>query len=276
MRLFDCDRPVIAMLHLPPSPGVAGHPGIMAAVDALRADLQTYLAAGVDALLLENMHDFPCVREEELGPEVTAYLTRMAVTARFLADETRGGSARALPIGLQVLFAANRTAMAVAQVAGLQFIRAEAWTHAHVSDKGLIDAQGGRVKRFQHRIGGDGVAVFADIKKKHASHALTADLSLGEVAGLLKLHRADGAIVTGRVTGEPPDPADLRAARAATELPILIGSGLTAENLGDYFGLADGFIVGSHLKREGRWDRPADPGRVKAFMAKARELRDAG
>ena len=63
MKLFGCEKPIIAMLHLPPSPGVAGHPGIMAAVDAMRSDLQTYLAAGVDALLLENMHDFPCVGE---------------------------------------------------------------------------------------------------------------------------------------------------------------------------------------------------------------------
>ena len=37
---------------------------------------------GVDALLLENMHDFPCVPEREMGPEIAAYMTRMAVTAR--------------------------------------------------------------------------------------------------------------------------------------------------------------------------------------------------
>ncbi len=275
MKLFACEKPIIAMLHLPPSPGLAGHPGIMAAIEAMRADLQTCLAAGVDALLLENMHDFPCVGEDELGPEVTAYLTRMAVTARFIADEMTGGATRPLPIGLQVLFAANRTALAVAQVAGLQFVRAEAWTHAHVSDKGLISAQGGRVKRYQHHIGAGAVKVFADVKKKHASHALTADLSLAEVTGLLSLHRADGAIVTGQVTAEAPDPDDLRNARAATKLPILIGSGITTGNLGDYFDLADGFIVGSHFKREGRWDAPVDAARVKAFVARMRELRSA-
>lgn len=274
MKLFGCEKPVIAMLHLPPSPGVDGHPGMMAAVETLRADLQCYLAGGVDALLLENMHDFPCVPESEMGPEVTAYLTRLAVAARTQADEMTGGASRPLPMGIQVLFAANRTALAVAQAAGFQFIRAEGWTHAHVSDKGLLDAQGGRVKRYQHRIGGEGIAIFADIKKKHASHSLTADLALADVAGLLKLHRADGAIVTGAVTAAAPDPEDLSAARGATELPILIGSGITVENLGDYFDLADGFIVGSHFKRQGNWDAAVDVARVKAFMARIRELRE--
>ncbi len=273
MRLFDREKPIIAMLHLSPSPGLAGHPGIMAAIETMRVDMQVYLAAGVDALLLENMHDFPCVSEEELGPEVVAYLTRMAVTARFLADEMTGGATGPLPLGIQVLFAANRTALAVAQVAGLQFMRAEAWTHAHVSDKGLIGAQGGRVKRYQHQIGAGAVKIFADVKKKHASHALTADLTLADVTGLLSLHRADGAIVTGQVTAEAPDPDDLRSARAATELPILIGSGVTTDNLAEYFDLADGFIVGSHFKRDGRWDAPVDAERVKAFVARMRELR---
>jgi membrane complex biogenesis BtpA family protein len=275
MKLLGIHKPVIGMLHLPPSPGVVGFPGIMAALEMLRADQQALLSGGVDALLLENMHDFPCLPEREQGPEVAAYLTRLAVAARGLADELTGGTRSPLPMGLQVLFAANRTALAAALAAGLQFVRAEGWTHAHVSDKGLVDAQAGRVKRYQHQIGGDGIQVFADVKKKHASHALTADLSIGDVAATLALHRADGAIVTGSVTGSPPDPEDLRAVRQRTDLPILIGSGLTVENLADYVELADGFIVGSHFKRQGRWDAPVETPRVRDFMARMRELRDA-
>ncbi len=275
MKVLGIHKPVIAMLHLPPSPGVAGFPGIMAALEFLRADLQVYLAAGVDALLLENMHDFPCVPESEMGPEVPAYLTRLAAAARGIADEMTGGTSRPLPIGIQVLFAANRTAVAVALAAGLQFVRAEAWTYAHVSDKGLVDAQAGRVKRYQHKIGGEGIQVFADIKKKHASHALTADLGPGDVAATLALHRADAAVVTGPLTGAAPAPADLAAVRTATPLPLLIGSGISTENLGDFIELADGFIVGSHFKREGRWDAPVDAARVRAFMARLRELRGA-
>ena len=70
MKLLGVHKPVIGMLHLPPSPGVEGFPGIMAAVETLRADETALLAGGVDALLLENMHDFPCLPEAEQGPEL--------------------------------------------------------------------------------------------------------------------------------------------------------------------------------------------------------------
>ena len=271
--LFGIQRPLIAMLHVAPCPGVEGFPGMMAAAELLRRDLVAYLSAGVDGLLLENMHDFPCIPEEQMGPEVAAYLTHLAVVARTFCDEFRGGAARPLPIGVQVLFAANRTALAIAQAAGLQFIRAEGWTYSHVSDKGFLDAQGGRVKRYQHHIGADDILVFTDIKKKHASHALTADVGIGEMAGLMELHRSDGIIITGRVTGDPPALEDIAAARNATRLPLLIGSGLDARNLADHFPVADAFIVGSAFKRDGKWQEAVDIDRVRAFMDELRRLR---
>jgi membrane complex biogenesis BtpA family protein len=274
LKLFEIDRPIIAMLHLPPSPGLSGFPGIMGAMESMRRDLQTYLSAGVDALLLENMHDFPCVPESEMGPEVSTYLTSMAVAARRFADEMAGGAVRPLPIGIQVLFAANRTALAISQAANLQFIRAEGWTHAHVSDKGIAQAQAGKVKRYQHGIGADEIQVFADIKKKHASHALTADLSSADIASIMALHRADGIIVTGGLTGEAPSLEDLAAVRKESPLPLLLGSGLTQEKLGEYFPLADGFIVGSYFKEEGDWAAPVDSERVAEFMREVRRLRE--
>ena len=44
----------------------------LSAEERLRRDLSVYLSAGVDALLLENMHDFPCVAENEMEPEIAA------------------------------------------------------------------------------------------------------------------------------------------------------------------------------------------------------------
>ncbi len=47
----------------------------------------------------------------------------------------------------------------------------------------------------------------------------------------------------------------------------LVGSGLTAANLERYFELADAFIVGSSLRRDGRWTNPPDPERVERMVA---------
>ncbi len=252
-------QPLIAMLHLPPSPGVEGHRGVEASVESVLGEARLYREAGLSALMIENMHDFPCVRESEMGPEVASFFTRIACELRRELGEE-------FLLGAQVLFAASKTALAVAQAAGFDFIRAEAWIYGHLSDKGWIDGQAGPVKRYQHAIGAGKVALFTDIQKKHASHAATADLSIGDLAGMLELHKSDGVIVTGGATGEPPALADLEAVRGASSLPVIIGSGLSAENLADYAPLADAFIVGSVFKEKGRWNAPLDRRRIDAFL----------
>ncbi len=265
--LFDKPKPVIAMIHTGPTPGVPGFICIQSAVERAVAETEVYLAADVDGILIENMFDFPCVHEREMGPEVAASMTRVAYAVKRRARYT--------PVGLHVLFQGNKTALAVAQAAGCDFIRAEGWTHAHVSDKGMAEASAGAVLRYRQHIGANSIPVFADVKKKHAAHALTADLSIADIARGMALHQADAVVVTGDHTGEPPGHDDLVAARAATDLPVLVGSGASADNYGDLYSLADGFIIGSSLKEGGRWDAPVCEKRVGKLMAVAEQLRAA-
>ncbi|GIV62128.1 MAG: hypothetical protein KatS3mg044_0994 [Rhodothermaceae bacterium] len=201
--LFSRPKPLIAMIHTGPSPGLPGFVCMESAVERAVAEAEVYLRAGVDGILVENMHDFPCVHEREMGPEVAAFMTRVAYAVKRRAGRT--------PVGLQVLFQANRTALAVALAAGCDFVRAEGWTYAHVADKGMAEACAGTVVRYRHHIRADHLPVFADVKKKHAAHALTADLSLADLARGMALHRADAVVVTGTRTGEPPSPDDLDA-----------------------------------------------------------------
>ena len=113
--------------------------------------------------------------------------------------------------------------------------------------------------------------VFADVKKKHSAHALTADVSLAETARAAEFFLADGVIVTGTSTGRPADPREVEAAREAVGIATLVGSGITGENLHDY-AAADGFIVGSWVKKEGLWSNPLDPGRLEALVRSFRAL----
>ncbi len=265
--LFEKPRPVIAMIHTGPSPGVPGFVCVDSAVDRAVAEAEVYLGAGVDGILVENMHDFPCVHEREMGPEVAAFMTRVAH-----AVKRRAGR---VPVGVQVLFQGNRTALAVALAAGCDFIRAEGWTHAHVADKGIADASAGTTVRYRHQIGADHIPVLADVRKKHAAHAWTADLSLADLARGMALHRADAVVVTGGHTGEPPTPADLEAVRSVTEVPLFVGSGTTPENLRALFPWVDGFIVGSALKEGGRWNAPVCCERVERMVAAAEQARAA-
>ncbi|MBT8401026.1 MAG: BtpA/SgcQ family protein [Rhodothermia bacterium] len=266
-ELFERPRPIIAMIHTGPSPGVPGFVCVESAVERAIAETEVYVGAGVDGILIENMRDFPCVHEREMGPEIAAFMTRVSCAVK--------RRARRIPVGLQILFQGNRTALAVAVAANCDFIRAEGWTYAHVSDKGFADASAGKVVRYRQLIGGNRIPIFADIKKKHAAHALTSDLAIGEVAAGMELHLADGIIVTGSTTGVVPRLEDLRAVKEATALPLLVGSGITHENVGDYYDLADGFIVGSALKENDMWHGPVSDDKVREFMSTIARLRSA-
>jgi predicted TIM-barrel enzyme len=96
-------------------------------------------------------------------------------------------------------------------------------------------------------------------------------MSLVETAHAAAFFLADGVIVTGTATGRPADPAEVRAVGHAIQIPVLVGSGITAENIA-VFADADGFIVGSWLKKDGDWTGPLDPARLEALVRAFRAL----
>ncbi|MFM8720045.1 MAG: BtpA/SgcQ family protein [Chthoniobacterales bacterium] len=164
-------------------------------------------------------------------------------------------------------------ALAVALAAGLDFIRAEGFVFGHMADEGWMDACAGPLLRYRKQIGADHIAVWVDVKKKHAAHAMTADVSLAETVKAAEFFGADAVIVTGEATGRETSTADLSSARGATKLPVIVGSGVTAENAAAMLRHADAVIVGSALKRDGHWTSPVDLERVKAVAAAVRAAR---
>src|SRR5262249_30892711 len=122
----------------------------------------------------------------------------------------------------------------------------------------------GELLRYRRAIGAEGVRVFADIKKKHAAHAITADVSVAGTARAAEFFLADGVVVTRGATGEPATRGDVSDAVNATRLPVLVGSGITPANI-DHYSHAHGFIVGSSLKQGGQWSNPLDPDALRAM-----------
>ena len=266
-ELFDTRKPVVGVIHVGALPGT---PASRLGVDELTrlavAEAALYREGGVDGLMIENMHDVPYLRGAA-GPEVVA---AMAVICRAVKAEAGG-----LPVGVQILAGANLEAMAVAHAAGLDYIRAEAYAFAHVADEGLIQSSAAELLRFRRRIGADRVRVWADVKKKHSSHAITADVSLGETAAAVEFMRGDAVIVSGAATGEPPRAADVREAKSRCRLPVLLGSGVTPDNVAEFYDAADGFIVGSYFKEGGVWSNPVERARVERLTAAVLTLRGA-
>jgi predicted TIM-barrel enzyme len=67
-------------------------------------------------------------------------------------------------------------------------------------------------------------------------------------------------------TGRAADPREVEAVVNAIAVPTLVGSGITPENLADFWS-ADAFIVGSVLKQRGVWSNPHDPARLEAMAS---------
>ncbi|MFT4549051.1 MAG: membrane complex biogenesis BtpA family protein [Verrucomicrobiales bacterium] len=253
---------LIGMIHVGALPGTPLNAlPIGEIIDLARDEAITYRDCGIDAIMIENMHDRPYIKGG-VGPEITAAMTAIAYEVKAASD---------LPCGIQILAAANCEALAVAHATGLEFIRAEGFVFGHLADEGLIESDAGELLRFRHQIGAENVQILTDIKKKHSSHAITADLDVGETAKAAAYFLSDGLILTGKHTGEEPNIADFEAAREnAPELPLIAGSGITPENCNTYLGLADALIVGSSLKLEGNWQYPVDPRRVEALVSAAK------
>jgi len=254
---FSSSKPVIGMIHLEALPGTPASQRSVREIESLALrEAKLYREEGVHGIMIENMHDTPYLRSQ-VGPEIVAVMAIVAAAAK---------EASKLPCGVQVLAGANTEAMAVAHAAGLDFIRVEGFAFAHVADEGLIQASAAPLLRYRRQIGADHVQVWADVKKKHSSHAITADIGIGGTAEAVEFMRGDAVIITGTVTGDPPRLADIRAAKEHCRLPIYLGSGVTAQNLAKYYTLADGFIVGSHFKADGRWSNAVDVKRIAHFL----------
>lgn len=255
--LFSGSKHVIGVIHVGALPGTprSSHT-VSDLVATAKNEARLYRESGVDGVIIENMHDVPYLRGE-VGPEIVAAMTAIAVEVKHECG---------LPVGVQLLAGANIEAMAVAHAAGLDFIRAEGYAYAHVADEGLIQASAAKLLRFRKMIGADRVQVWTDVKKKHAAHAITADVSLGETAETVEFMGADCVIVTGSATGRPPALADVDEAKSHCRLPVFLGSGITDMNIAEFYDRADGFIIGSSLKVDGLWSNTIDPARVDRVM----------
>ncbi|TRY78197.1 hypothetical protein TCAL_06763 [Tigriopus californicus] len=250
------------MVHVGALPGTPLNAGQWRArLDQALSESRIYAQHGLDGIILENMHDLPYVQPQAMGPEITAH---MAV----IAHEVRAITPSHMSVGIQILAGANREAMAVAQSAQLQFIRAEGFVFGHLGDEGWLESCAGQLLRYRRHIGAQDVAVFCDIKKKHSAHAVTQDVSIEETAQAAQFFLADGLIVTGASTGSPADPRELaRVQQATPKMPVMVGSGVDLGNVEKYMS-AQALIVGSHFKEGGHWAHKLDQKRIEAFMAK--------
>ena len=245
----------IGVVHLKPLPGSPRwHGNLENVINNAVLDATAYDRGGAHALFIENFGDAP-FSKGTVGPETVAAMTAVG---RAIREHTK------LPIGYNVLRNDAQAALAICAATGGSFIRVNVLSGAMVTDQGIIEGDAYNVLRYRQRLCPH-VQIFADVHVKHGEPL--GDTGIGDAAReTIERGLADAVIVSGIGTGHATDFGDVELVRRA--LPhgrMLIGSGINLRNVGEYLRHADGFIVGSSLKFNGRLAAHVDQKRVAAL-----------
>lgn len=265
---------LIGVIHLPPligSPLTSGHdPEQILAVAGEWAvkEARTLERLGYDGLILENFGDVPFYKSQ-VPPETVC---AMGVIAAAVREVTR------LPVGINVLRNDARSALAIAAVTGCAFFRVNVISGVAATDQGWIEGDAAFIARERARLG-TSAALFADVHVKHARTFSTSDIGMAVEEAA---HRAGASavIVTGPGTGHAAELSQVRSAHAAARkagVPLYIGSGVTPTTWGQLRPYADGVIVGSYLRKNGRAGALIDSKRaselVRAFKGGSKKAK---
>jgi membrane complex biogenesis BtpA family protein len=255
-QIFKTPNPVIGVVHLQPLPTSPRWGGNLKTVISRAEQEATALASGgVNGLIVENFFDAPFARDR-VDPAVVSAMTLVIERLTNLVT---------LPIGVNVLRNDAHSGLAIATCANASFIRVNVLSGVMATDQGLIEGQAHQLLRYRRELGSD-VKIFADVLVKHGHPLGGANLKTA-VEETIDRALADAIIISGLSTGSPPDLADLELARSsAKNTPVFIGSGANWENISSLISAADGVIVSSSLKRQGKIDQPVDPIRVSQFV----------
>jgi len=262
-ELFNCQKPIIAMCHFSPLPGDPAFDkegGMKKVVEWARKDLLALQNGGVDAVMFSNEFSLPYMTKVD-----TVTVAAMARVIGELMPDIK------IPFGVNVLWDPTAT-LDLAAATGAKFVR-EIFTGVYASDFGLWDTNCGATVRHQHAIGAEKVRLLFNIVPEAAKYL--ADRDIVDIAKSTVFNaRPDALCVSGLTAGIETDVQILkRVKEAVPDTVVFANTGVKLENVEEQLKFADGAIVGTTFKRDGRFENHVDEGRVKAFMDKVKAIR---
>ncbi len=255
-------KPVVGMVQLAALPGGSRYRDarIDDVLGSALAEAEILASNGIDALMIQNLGDVPV--DTHVTTVQAAWMTRVTAEIR-----RRYGK----PVGLNMLENDAEAMMAVASASGADFVRIKIYVGAMLTPFGIESSQAFAAIRARTSWRADAVAIFADVHDR-TGNPLVAGTLEDDLDAAVRLGAADGLVLTGKTY---PQTHELiaTARRVVGSVPIMVGGGVTADNIGDLNGVADGTIVSSSLKGTGTVFGRFDPGKVTSFMAAARGAR---
>jgi len=247
-------KEIIGMIHLKALPSA---PNNTLSIDEIfefaKADLDALTEGGISSAIVENMFDVPYDTKPNLEILVgmTILYTRLKAVSK-------------IPLGLNIQACNSSEEMVVATLCNAPYIRVETLVEERTTSFGRLYPSGPFITRKMQELGSN-VQIYADINSKHTypvSHQ-----TLKETISAAIESRASKLILTGSLTGKSPSLEEARDfKKLCGDVPMLIGSGVSVDNIRQFLEIADGIIVGSSIKMDGKVDNPVDVLRVKEFL----------
>lgn len=256
-------KAVIAMAHigaLPGTPLYDADGGVDKLIEEVARDVRKLLNGGVDAIMFGNENDRPYTFKapQEGVAAMTAVVTAIKPMLK-------------VPFGVNYLWDPSAS-VAIACATGASFAR-EIFTGLFASDMGLWEPDCAAALRLRSTLGRKDLKLLFNINAEFACSLDTRSIGLRAKSAVFS-SLADAILVSGPLTGQAAEQADLHVVRDAIgDVPLFANTGVNLDNVRDVFSVADGCVIGTHFKVDGDTWNPVDGERVKRFMDTVESLR---
>ena len=243
------EKAIIAMCHMQAMPGDPGYDaerGMDWVVEKAYHDLSALQDGGVDAVMFSNEFSLPYLTKVD-----TATVAAMATVIGELKRHIR------IPFGVNVLWDGEKT-IDLAKACGADFVR-EIYSGVYASDFGLWNTDYGRVARHRRNINAQDVKLIFNILPEAAKYL--SDRDIVETARTTVFNCKPDAICVSGLTAAVPNTV------------VLANTGCRPDTIESQLAIADGAVVGTTFKVDGKFENEVDEERVKAFMEVVRNFR---
>lgn len=257
------EKAIISMLHLqamPGDPSFDKEKGMKWVIEKAKEDLEALQEGGVDAIMFSNEYSLPYLTD--VRTETVAAMARVIGELQPYIS---------VPYGVNVLWD-PKASLELAVAVDAKFIR-EIFTGVYASDFGLWNTNCGETVRHQHEIGAENVKLLFNIVPEAARYL--ADRDLKQIAKSTVFNcRPDALCVSGLTAGSPTDMSQLKEVKdVVPDTVVLANTGCRKETIEGLLNIADGAVVATTFKYDGKFENQVDVKRVKEFMDVVKRFR---
>lgn len=261
-ELFNTKKPVIGMIHLlgmPTDPKYDAEGGIGKILEAARKDLHALQDGGIDGVLFCNEFSIPYTDNVR-----TVTIATMARVIGQLMPEIK------VPHGVCVAMDPLKGYDLAAAVEA-KFIR-QTIHGATAGVYGITNVQPGEVERHKTEVGCKDIKTLTPVIPEGTKQL--AERTIEEVAKTLSFNVNPSALlIYSHTPGSGIDVNQVTKVKGVTDIPVFASNGVKPDTIKDIFAVADGCVVGTGIKVDGKFENPVDIDRTRALMAAARAVR---